>query len=216
MLAPANYDAWYKTPRGSWIGSTESNLLLNTLQPKSGSTLLDVGCGTGYFSESFTNLSLDVVGLDNDTNNLLFAKNKRPSINYIKGSAEQLPFVDYSFDYVSAITSLCFVKEFHRALAEMWRVSRVGVVLGLLNMSSLLYRQKYESGNYKGARWDSSQQVLAWLQELNPEPIDYKLRSAIFSPFGGIFSQTLEKILPNRLLLGGFLVVCILKNPELK
>lgn len=216
ILEPTRYDAWYETPRGSWIGNTESNLLLRMLQPESGSTLLDVGCGTGYFSKCFANASLDVVGLDNNINNLLFAKNKRPSIPYIKGTADKLPFIENSFDYVSAVTSLCFIEDLHKSLAEMWRVSKSGIILGLLNANSLLHHQKHGSGGYTGARWDSPQQVHIWLQRLSPLPHDFKIRTAIFIPGGGLFSRYIEKIVPNNLLWGGFLVVCALKNPGLK
>ena len=216
MLEPARYDAWYETPRGSWIGNTESNLLLSMLQSTPGSTLLDVGCGTGYFSEHFANTSLDVVGLDNNINSLLFAKNKRPFITYIRGTADKLPFVENTFDYVSAVTSLCFIKDLQMALSEMWRVSKTGVILGLLNVNSLLYHQKHSSGGYKNSRWDNPQQVRIWLQGLLPLPHDFKIRTAVFFPGGGLFSRYIEKIVPNKLLWGGFLVVYALKTPVLK
>ncbi|MBB3189838.1 cyclopropane fatty-acyl-phospholipid synthase-like methyltransferase [Halomonas cerina] len=44
------YDAWYKTPRGRWIGSRELDLIRGSLAAHPGESLLDVGCGTGYFT----------------------------------------------------------------------------------------------------------------------------------------------------------------------
>jgi SAM-dependent methyltransferase len=216
MLESARYDAWYKTPRGSWIGNTESNLLLNMLQPKSGSTLLDVGCGTGYFSNKFEQSSLSIIGIDNNMNALCYARSQNASIKYVRGTATSLPFPENSFDYASAITSLCFVKDVNTALSEMWRVSQSGIILGLLNANSFLYRQKHGRGNYEGARWDSSRQIRTWLGKLEPSATDCKLRTAVFLPAGGLFSQTLEKILPNKLLLGGFLVAYISKRSLVK
>ncbi|GBL46094.1 methyltransferase type 11 [Sulfuriferula multivorans] len=47
-MQAAEYDAWYQTPRGRWVGETESDLLRRMLGPQSAESLLDVGCGTGF------------------------------------------------------------------------------------------------------------------------------------------------------------------------
>lgn len=49
-MNPADYDAWYDTPRGRWIGETEYALATRGLAPQANGTLLDVGCGTGWFT----------------------------------------------------------------------------------------------------------------------------------------------------------------------
>ncbi|MBF8269797.1 MAG: methyltransferase, partial [Gammaproteobacteria bacterium] len=48
----ASYDRWYESPRGRWIGQREVELLLQVLAPQPGESLLDVGCGTGYFTRA--------------------------------------------------------------------------------------------------------------------------------------------------------------------
>jgi hypothetical protein len=42
-MTPADYDAWYDTPRGRWIGETEFSLLHHLLAPQPGETLLENG-----------------------------------------------------------------------------------------------------------------------------------------------------------------------------
>ena len=47
IAEPVAYDAWYQTPRGRWIGECEYRLLRKLLVCDAGSSLLDVGYGTG-------------------------------------------------------------------------------------------------------------------------------------------------------------------------
>lgn len=207
-LGPATYDAWYHTPRGAWIGGAEFALLVKRLRPARGATLLDVGCGTGYFTRRFVETGLHVTGIDSDAAMLTYAATRSSDIAYVQGSALRLPFADRAFDYVCAITSLCFIDTPAQAAEEMWRVSRHALVLGLLNRHSLLHRVKHEQGGYKGARWDSAKEARRWLQPLGPV-VDIDIRSAIFLPSGNPFARTVERCLPNGLPFGGFLAVTV-------
>lgn len=211
MFTPAEYESWYHTPRGQWIGQQEFRLMQNLLPANDSATLLDVGCGSGYFSRRFQQSGLNVTGIDVAVAMLEYARRQSPEVNYLQGRAEELPFADNSVDYVSAVTSLCFVKSPARAVQEMWRVAKSSVILGLLNRHSLLYRQKRNSSSYHGARWDSRSDVHDWLQVLSPRPHQLVYQSAIFLPGGGGLSHSIEWIIPNHLLWGGFLAVGITK-----
>lgn len=200
------YESWYHTRRGAWIGQAEFSLLMKLLRPSSGATLLDVGSGTGYFSRRFAAAGLRVTGLDPDPAMIAFGRNAGGGVNYVSGTATNLPFPTQSFDYVSAVTSLCFVAEAWRGLEEIWRVGRHGMVLGLLNRHSMLYRQKRGTGSYRGARWDAISDVLAWVQRLEPRPY-LTARSAIFLPDGGVIARLVETITPGVAPWGGFLAV---------
>ena len=63
-MTPDQYDSWYYTARGRWIGETEFRLIMGLLEPESGARILDVGCGTGYFTRRFAGEGYDVTGLD--------------------------------------------------------------------------------------------------------------------------------------------------------
>lgn len=210
MLVTADsYDAWYRTDRGRWIGETEYRLIYRYLQPHAGATLLDVGCGTGYFTRRFAQAGLRVSGIDADAAMIDYARGHRvANEHYQQADARVLPFVDKSFDYSIAITSLCFIAEQQQVLAEMVRVTRTRIVLGLLNRHSLLYWQKGRHGGngaYRGAIWHSPHEAHDLLQQIGvPQPA---LSSAIFLPNGRRGARWIESVLPNSLLCGGFLLV---------
>ncbi len=209
MLA-AEYDKWYQTPRGRWIGETESGLLRRMLGPRSGESLLDVGCGTGYFTRQFARADkLAVTGLDPNRDWLAFAERHAAGTeNYVSGSALALPFADDSFDLVASVTALCFVADQRRALAEMLRVARRRVALGLLNRHSLLYWQKGCGGGqgaYRGAHWHTVAEVRELFAGL---PVrNLRMGFAIFAPGSEWIARRLESVLPAGLPLGAFLAV---------
>ncbi|MGM0552203.1 MAG: class I SAM-dependent methyltransferase [Pseudomonadota bacterium] len=204
--SPAQYEAWYAAPRGAWIAEREYRLLNRLLQPEPGTTLLDVGAGTGHFARRHAADGLQVTGLDPDRTSLLHAHDLAPELTWLAGDAQALPFADRSFDYCGAVASLCFVPDPVRALQEMWRVARHGVVLGLLHQPSRLHRLKAGRGGYRGARWDHRRAVAGWFQDLpgNPQP---RFGWAVFLPGGGLIARRLEPIIPARLPLGGFMAV---------
>ena len=208
-MTPDEYDAWYHSPRGAWIGETEFRLLADALGLVPGESLLDVGCGTGHFTRLFAaRAGTHVVGLDPDVAWLRFA-HERVECNeaYAAGRGERLPFRDRSFDRTIAVTSLCFIRAERAALREIVRVTRKRVALGLLNRHSLLYLQKGRrggSGAYRGAHWHTPGEACALFDGL---PVrDIGLRSGVFVPTGGSAARRVEAFLENRLLLGAFLL----------
>jgi SAM-dependent methyltransferase len=209
---PAAYEDWYHTPRGRWIGDREFMLLQRLLRTGAGDSLLDAGCGTGYFSRRFARLGLEVTGIDPDPEVLNFARQQGSDIHYLQGNALELPFPDNAFDYTIAVTSLCFIDDPVQALREMWRVTRHSLALGLLNRHSLLHWIKQGQGSYLGARWDTAAGVVKeWLPVLSPAPGETMLRSAVFLPQGTRMAQWSEQWLPATLPWGGFLAVGLRK-----
>jgi SAM-dependent methyltransferase len=208
-MRASDYDAWYQSPRGRWIGDNEYRLLQQLLGADPGESLIDVGCGTGYFTRRFAQQDLHITGLDLDAGMVDFARSHAAGReNYVLGDARQLPFPDRAFDLCVSVTSLCFIPEQSKALREMLRVTRRRFAIGLLNRHSLLYRQKGArggSGAYRGAHWHTAAELRALFAQCGVTEL--LIRSCVFLPGGGRFARLGEHLLPDQLLLGAFLVV---------
>lgn len=209
-MNPQQYEAWYESARGRWIGATEYAFLKAVLNPEPGASLLDVGCGTGYFTRLFApDTEGTVIGVDPNREWLDYARTRSTKAEqYVSGRAEALPFPDRAFDFSVSVTALCFIKRQEDALREIVRVTRKRFVLGLLNRHSMLYRQKGRGGGagaYRGAHWHTSAEIRRLLTDLPVTNI--RLYSAVLLPDGTWMGRLLERIWPRRILLGGFLVV---------
>ena len=206
-MSPEDYDAWYDTPRGRWIGDTEYRMAHRLLAPRLGEGLLDVGCGTGWFSRRFAADGLAVTGIDPTPGWLGFARGRSPDIEWLEGDARALPFAEASFDHVVSIAALCFIAEERQALAEIVRVARRRFAVGWLNRASLLYRQKGRDGGagaYRGARWHSPDEVGELFSGLPVRSL--VIRNAVFLPDGGVLARGVEKVLPKWLPYGALLL----------
>jgi len=211
-MDPADYEAWYQTARGKWIAGIEWKLLFNLIRPDANRTLLDVGCGTGHFTRRFAAAGLSVTGVDPNQAALAYACQQDGDIEYLQADALFLPFSSGSFDYVSAITSLCFVEPPQQALQEMWRVTRRGLLLGVLNEHSLLYWQKRHSKSYMGARWDRIATIKTWVKKLDPEPCRISVSNGVLVAGSGNFSRLIERTLGSILPFGAFIAMYIKKS----
>jgi SAM-dependent methyltransferase len=153
----AHYEAWYETPAGQWADELEKAVLGWLLQgfPRPGSAL-EVGCGTGHFSRwLMSDQRLAVVGLDLSAGMLAEAR-ALDSVPLVRGDAQRLPFADSAFDLIALITTLEFLEHPHEALAEALRVTRRGVVLGVLNRWSLLGLQRWLAGLFRRTVYDAA------------------------------------------------------------
>jgi len=206
-VTPEEYDAWYRTPRGSWIGETEYRLLVRLLAPAPGASLLDVGCGTGYFTRRFALDGHPATGLDLDASMLEVASARRVAgERYVHGNALALPFKDGEFDCCVSVAALCFIADEAAALAEMLRVTRHRLALGLLNRRSILYLQKGRAGGrgaYRGAHWHTPREVRELFARVQCEKPRQEF--AVYLPGGGLLARAVERRMPSGAPWGAFL-----------
>ena len=215
MTKPASYDAWYDSPRGGWIGNAEYRLLLNELHPRSGERVLDVGCGTGWFTRRMAAFrDLGVTGIDRNAEWLEFARSRDRNSAYLQADALTLPFADNSFDRVFSVAALCFTADWRRAAEEIVRVARQSFVIGLLNRHSMLRVEKGRPGGsrgYRGACWLSPRTFRAGVETLSVDNV--RMRYAVYLPSGSVIARTVERLLPDCVPFGGFMLLAGDKRP---
>ncbi|MEZ8731597.1 malonyl-ACP O-methyltransferase BioC [Vibrio splendidus] len=112
----------------------------------SGLKVLDLGCGTGYFSEQMVKRGAEVVCADLSVGMLERAEQRcGASVSlYQQADAEQLPFEDGCFDIVFSSLALQWCDDLSSPLKEMKRVVAVGgrVIFSTLFDGSLFELEK--------------------------------------------------------------------------
>ena len=138
------YSDWFLTDAGSSALALESGLIQRIWASNQPQKVLDVGCGTGIFTDWFAGQGHQVTGLDPSPHMLNIARLRLPPrIPLDHGFAEDLPYEDNTFDTVALITTLEFVRDPVQALEEAFRVAARHVLLGVLNKFSLITLQRF-------------------------------------------------------------------------
>ena len=108
--------------------------------PRRGCSILDVGCGTGLFSEFLWESGFDVTCLAQNQPMLERVQARLgPKASYQVGVAGHLPFEDHTFDYVTLLGAIEELDDPRAALEEALRVAARGVLLGFFNAFSLAW-----------------------------------------------------------------------------
>jgi SAM-dependent methyltransferase len=203
----SRYEAWY-ADEGRHADVLEKELLGKLLRLFPGArSILEVGCGTGHFTRWMAERGLDAVGLD-ISESMLNEARRLGGPKYLSGDALSLPFADRSHDVTALITTLEFLPDPVRALAEAVRVARRGVLLGVLNRWSLLALRYRLSGK---AMWHSARFLGPWeLAGMAREAAGRRTRTVFWRttlwPIPGV------RDLP--LLWGGFIGVAVQLHEE--
>ena len=204
------YEQWENSPPGRFALRQELKLLfcLMSQWPRRKQSLLDVGCGTGFFLNHFWQTGFEVTGLDRSPPMLAKARERlgnRADLHL--GQADHLPFADKEFDFVTLLTVLEFCQNPGAVVAEAGRVARKGLVIGFLNRCSLYYLTKgkpwrgHSQGSLTRAGWLTSTELKHLVrQRIGPRPL--KAGSVLAGP-----QCTWKERLPWRFLNGLLLPV---------
>ena len=179
------YDHWYDTAEGAMYDRLEKQAVRELLLKNThGEKLLDVGCGTGHWSQFFRELGFTVTGVDISPEMIRVADGKNINRASFKiADAHHLLFEDGMFDVSVAITTLEFVRNPAGVIHEMARCTKHSngkLIFGVLNYCASINRKRKMKNNqpYSNAQFFTPRQLR---NMLNPygEP---KVFSTAFVP----------------------------------
>lgn len=96
--------------------------LVALLRPLQAQTLLDIGCGEGYYSDGFSRAVSRVIGLDIAKPAIRLAAKSCREVTWLVGSSALLPLADASIDLVSSLFSPLPIDEILRVLKPAGKV----------------------------------------------------------------------------------------------
>jgi ubiquinone/menaquinone biosynthesis C-methylase UbiE len=123
----------------AWITVPVSETLVEDVDLRAGSRVLDVAAGTGHAALAAARRFCEVTAIDYVPELLDVARRRADAeglpLNAIEGDAENLPFPDDSFDVVLSALGVMFTADHQRAASELVRVVRAGGRIGIANWS---------------------------------------------------------------------------------
>jgi ubiquinone/menaquinone biosynthesis C-methylase UbiE len=132
--------ARFSGPIGRLIADTQEQVLAGFLSPLAGTTVLDVGTGTGRAAIALAQRGALVTGVDASAEMLAVARRRAvdvgATVRFLQGDAHALELPDRSFDAVVCLRVLMHTPDWRRSLRELCRVARHRVVLDYPSRSS--------------------------------------------------------------------------------
>jgi SAM-dependent methyltransferase len=99
---------------------------MRALAPWAGRTLVDLGCGSGYWLSGYADEAAQVIGVEPDPGLVPLAAARDRRVTVLLGSAEHIPLADASVDVVHARFAYFWPPDCAAGLAEVQRVLRPG------------------------------------------------------------------------------------------
>jgi len=115
----------------------EYNMLLSEIvKIKAGDAVLDVACGNGRLLKMFADqYSFDGYGVDISEKMIEQAKSLNPSIKFVVGPCEPLPFEDNTFDIITVSAAYHHFPNVSSFAKEAYRVLKKGGVIHIADLN---------------------------------------------------------------------------------
>jgi SAM-dependent methyltransferase len=192
MPGRVNYDALAGTYNRRFAGQSGGGILPALENLSRGfqvESVLEVGCGTGYWLDGLKSSAPLRVGLDFSAGMLAQAQQRGRELLLLQGRAEALPFPAGSFDRVYCVNAIHHFQGQNEFIRQARRVLRPGGALAVLGMDphhnwNDWYVYEFFAGTYETdlARFPTWGQVQEWMKEAGFERIEFQLAEEIHEP----------------------------------
>ena len=135
-------------PRSDFLVAAQAVLHTGLRNP----SLLEVGCGTGYYSEILNTLvpgGVRYQGMDYSDTMIAVARERYPEREFMTGDTTRISLPDKSFDIVMDGVSLMHILDYRKAVSEISRVASQFVIfhcLPVFERGETAYLTKYAYG----------------------------------------------------------------------
>jgi ubiquinone/menaquinone biosynthesis C-methylase UbiE len=126
---------------------------------------LDVGCGTGNYTIALRAKGYDFTGMDPSAEMLAQARQKSNKVIWVSGQAEDMPFIDGSFDGILAMLTLHHWQDLDAGLEECARVLERGKRMVIFTATPQ-QMEGYWLGHYFPQMLQDSMQIMPTLERM--------------------------------------------------
>ena len=118
----------WESPAGKFRWKRRVKMLTEFVQPDS--ALLELGCGTGYFTQEIAKTGANIVAIDISPELLKIAENnvQDKNVSFKEENAYNMTFEDNRFDYILG-SSVLHHLDIKKAISEIYRVLKDGGVI---------------------------------------------------------------------------------------
>ena len=118
-------DSYAGEQERSAFAAANRTVVKNRFKNLAGKTVLDLGCGYGYYTDYFGSISGNVIGIDGSQTMINLAKRKYPNSRFFLSDLnEPLPYEKDSFDLVFCNQVLMDIENITELISECRRVLR--------------------------------------------------------------------------------------------
>jgi len=158
-----NYARWAEDPANRLVLDMEAQLIMDVLKPDPTDSVLVIGCGPGIRLIPMAAAGVSLTAIDPSPYMLdLLAERFGNTVDRHRGVAEALPFEDNAFNHACFITTLEFVDDTQKALAEACRVAKDRLFVGFLNRYAIKSVKRRIEGMLNHSLYNRAQFFSIW------------------------------------------------------